>query len=204
MFVIYERSAFGELLAAAWMPLVVLFGLRKSSSIVPLGIAIAAVWLTNVPAAIIASYTLAFLALVTALTEGRAWPIGRAAGGMLLGLALAAVYIVPAVHEQRWIEVSRALLPGMRIQDSFLLEHTGSVFHDQVLRSASRIMLLEIAIAGVAAWLAWKRQSGKSAAVALTSLLPLILFLQFPASAGVWAHLPEMEYLQFPWRWLWC
>ncbi len=47
MFVAYERSALGELLASAWLPLVVLFALRRRSSIAPLGLSVAALWLTR-------------------------------------------------------------------------------------------------------------------------------------------------------------
>src|SRR6202789_501732 len=61
MFVAYERSAFGELLAAAWLPLMVLFALRRSGSVAPLGLSVAALWLTNSPAAVVGSYLLAEL-----------------------------------------------------------------------------------------------------------------------------------------------
>ena len=161
MFVAYERSAFGELLAAAWLPLMVLFALRRSGSIAPLGLSIAALWLTNSPAAVIGSYLLAVLALGMWIAEGRPWPALRAAGGMALGLGLAAFYIVPAAFEQRWVQIERAINPGMRVEDSFLFAHTANAFHDQVLRTASWILVLEFAGACVAAYLAWRKSSGR-------------------------------------------
>jgi hypothetical protein len=42
LFVAYERSALGELLAGAWLPLLVLFALRRRSSIALLGLSVAA------------------------------------------------------------------------------------------------------------------------------------------------------------------
>ncbi len=205
MFVAYERSAFGELLAAAWLPLMVLFGLRRSGSVAPLGLSVAALWLTNSPAAVVGSYLLAFLAVGMWIAEGRPWPALRAAGGMALGLGLAAFYIVPAAFEQRWVQIERAITPGMRVEDSFLFAHTANAFHDQVLRTASWILVLEFAGASVAAYLAWKKQAGgaiKTVRIVLTAMLPIILVLQLPASEVIWKHAPHMKFLQFPWRWL--
>ena len=160
MFVAYERSALGELLAAAWLPLMVLFALRRSGSVAPLGLSVAALWLTNSPAAVVGSYLLAVLALGMWIAEGKPWPALRAAGGMALGLGLAAFYIVPAAFEQRWVQIERAIMPGMRVEDSFLFAHTANAFHDQVLHTASWILVLEFAGASIAAYLAWKKRAG--------------------------------------------
>jgi hypothetical protein len=202
MFVAYERSAFGELLAAAWLPLMVLFALRRSGSLAPLALSVAALWLTNSPAAVVGSYLLAVLALGMWIAEGRPWPALRAAGGMALGLGLAAFYIVPAAFEQRWVQIERAVMPGMRVEDSFLFAHTANAFHDQVLHTASWILILEFAGASIAALLAWKKHAAGSARIVLTAILPVILLLQLPASDVIWKYTPHMKFLQFPWRWL--
>ncbi len=200
LFVVYERSAYGELLAASALPLVVLFALRRSPSIAMLGLAMAAIWLSDAPAAVLASYMLAFLALAMALLERRMWPVLRAAGGMALGLGLAAFYIVPAAYERAWVQISLAVSPGARVQDGFLFGHTGDLLHDQVLRTASWIFAGEIAVAAWAAGVALRQPSGSRARIALLSFLPVILFLQFPVSMPVWRAAPELQFLQFPWR----
>jgi hypothetical protein len=202
MFVAYERSALGELLASAWLPLMVLFALRRRSSIALLGLSVAALWLTNSPAAVIGSYMLAVLALGMWIAEGNAWPARRAVGGMALGLGLAAFYILPAAFEQRWVQIERAISPGMRVEDSFLFAHTANPFHDQVLRTASWIFLGELAVASLFAYLAWKKQSGGRARIAISTLIPVIVLLQLPISDVIWKHTPHMRFLQFPWRWL--
>jgi hypothetical protein len=202
MFVAYERSAFGELLATAWLPLMVLFALRRSGSVAPLGLSVAALWLTNSPAAVIGSYLLAVLALGMWIAEGRPWPAQRATGGMTLGLGLAAFYIVPAAFQQRWVQIERAINPGMRVEDSFLFTHTANAFHDQVLRTASWILVLEFAGASVAAYLAWRKRAAGSARIVLTAMLPIILLLQLPPSEVIWKYAPHLKFLQFPWRWL--
>ncbi len=201
MFVAYERSALGELLAAAWFPFVVLFALRKRSSIAPLGLSVAALWLTNSPAAVMGSYLLAVLALGMWIAEGRPWPALRAVGGIALGLGLAALYIIPAAFEQRWVQIDRAIIPGMRVEDSFLFAHTKNAFHDQVLWTASWIFIVEVTVASIAAYLAWRRRSRGRVRVVLTALLPILLLLQLPASYLIWKHTPHLKFLQFPWRW---
>jgi hypothetical protein len=202
LFVAYERTAFGELLAGAWLPLMVLFALRRRGAIAPLGLSVAALWLTNSPAAVEGSYLLALLGLAMWIVEGKPWPALRAAGGMTLGLGLAAFYIVPAAFEQRWVQIGRAIIPGMRVEDSFLFAHTADAFHDQVLRTASWIFILELAAAAIAAYLAWRKQAGGAARISLTAMLPVILLLQLPVSDVIWKYAPHMKFLQFPWRWL--
>ena len=202
MFVAYERTAYGELLAGAWLPLMVFFALRRRSSVALLGLSVAALWLTNSPAAVVGSYLLALLAVAMWIAERRAWPAARAAGGIALGLGLAAFYILPAAIEQRWVQIERAIIPGMRVEDSFLFAHTGAAFHDQVLGTASWIFLLEFVGACAAAYLAWKKRAGGGARMAVTATLPIILFLQLPLSDAIWIHAPHMKFLQFPWRWL--
>ncbi len=202
MFVAYERSAMGELLAGAWFPLMVLFALRTRSSIALLGLSVAALWLTNSPAAVIGSYMLALLGLGMWIAEGRPWPALRAAGGMALGLGLAAFYIVPAAFEQRWVQIERAITPGIRVEDSFLFAHTADAFHDQVLRTASWIFIAEFVVSLIAAYMAWRKRADGTARIALSTSLPVILLLQLPASDVIWRHAPHMKFLQFPWRWL--
>jgi hypothetical protein len=202
MFVTYERSALGELLAGAWLPLMVLFALRTRSSVAPLGLSVAALWLTNSPAAVMGSYLLAILALGMWIAERRPWPALRAAGGMALGLGLAAFYIVPAAYEQRWVQIGRAITPGMRVEDSFLFGHTANNFHNQVLRSASWIFIAEVIVGAIVAYLAWRKRADGCARIVLTATLPMLLLLQLPVSDVIWKHTPHLKFLQFPWRWV--
>jgi hypothetical protein len=62
LFTAFERSALAELLAAAWIPLLLLAILRSRPTIRGIAIPLALLWLTNAPAAVIGSYTLALLA----------------------------------------------------------------------------------------------------------------------------------------------
>jgi hypothetical protein len=108
---------------------------------------------------------------------------------------------VPAAFEQRWVQIERAIIPGMRVEDSFLFAHTRNTFHDQVLWTASWIFVAEVIVASVAAYFAWRARGGGRVRMVITALLPILLLLQLPASYVIWKHTPHLKFLQFPWRW---
>jgi hypothetical protein len=202
VFVIYERTAYAEFLAAVWIPLLILYALREKPSTLQLALTVAALWLTNAPAAVMGCYTLAVIATVVAIHQ-RNWKyIVRAASGLALGLGLSAIYLIPAIYEQRWVEIARAIGPGMRIQDSFLFEHTGMAYHDMVLRTVSWIATILIAATIAAAVLSLKARRSNPLRNPLLVVAALIIFLQFSASRFLWDAAPKLRYLQFPWRWL--
>jgi hypothetical protein len=201
LFVAYQRAAYGELLAAAWMPLLVLFALRAKQSMLGLAIVVAGLWLTNAPAAVMGCYALAVIVAVAVIVERRWALIGRAAGGTALGLGLAGFYLVPAIYEQRWVEIQRVIGEGMRVEDSFLFGHTGEAFHDQVLRTSSWIAVALLAATVLAVVLSFRTRK-RALWWPLVTLAMMIACLLLPFSEVVWRHVPEMRFLQFPWRWL--
>jgi hypothetical protein len=208
LFVAYERTAYGELAAGIWLPLIVLYALRAQpglrhpgrSAVVPLALTIAAIWLTNAPAAVMSCYLLAGIALWKLVSEKRWQAVFQVFSGLMLGLGLAAFYLVPAAYERRWVDIARAIGPGMRIEDSFLFGHTGESFHDQVLRSASWIFISMLVTLAVSGWIAWKRNSARPWLLPLFITAGILLALQLPWSRTIWLIAPEIKFLQFPWR----
>ncbi len=223
LFVAYERTAYGELAAGIWLPLIILYTLRTSTNVsfpglagaplpglswvfftksgVPLALTIAAIWLTNAPAAVMACYALAAITIWVSVRQKQWTPILNSAISLILGLGLASFYIVPAAYERRWVDIARAIGPGMRIQDSFLFGHTGESFHDQVLRAASLIFVTMLVAIYILVWTAWKRKSAKSLLLPLSVTAAALFALQLPWSGIIWRFAPELKYLQFPWRW---
>lgn len=215
LFTAYERTAFGELLSAVFLPILLGAVLPTADAAEPpsvsrIAIPLALLWLTNAPAAVMASYSLA-LVVVLRLVEVRKSRRAalaltlRSAGGAGLGLALAGFYLLPAIYEQRWVEIAMAVLPGMRPADNTLFHHTPDAEHDAVLRTASLIAV--VLLAATAAFLAaafarsgrhGRRNSGPLSTLAI--LAATVLFLLTPVSLVFWRHLPELAFLQFPWR----
>ncbi|WP_348268529.1 6-pyruvoyl-tetrahydropterin synthase-related protein [Edaphobacter sp. DSM 109919] len=215
LFTAYERTAYAELLAAAWIPLLLLAILRKRITIVGIAIPIALLWLTNDPAAVMGCYALALLTLIRLFhrnSEPQAdTPLQfavKTTAGTLLGLGLAAFYILPAAYERRYVQITAALAPGSNVQNNFLFHHTASPNHNAVLNTASTIAVVLLAITAIAITITAIRSSFPTPKARLPQIpiLPLailtivVAFLLTPLSNPIWQHVPELPFLQFPWR----
>ena len=116
--IIYWRSAFAELLAGALLPLLLLYLLRSDQeeegrkTILPLALIVAAAWLTNLPSAVMITYSMAIVAIIIAILRRSPRILVIAASALIVGLVLAAFYIVPVVFEQKWVEIAEVLSPG--------------------------------------------------------------------------------------------
>ncbi len=207
LFVVYTRSAYAELLAAAIFPLLLLAVLRPRVHIALLAETVAAIWLTNAPAAVIAMYSLAVLAILAAWRHRSLPNLGKTLAGTALGMGVAAIYILPAAYERRWVQIARVKDAAYNFRASFLFGHSGEALHDAVLRQASWIavaLLLVVALCTLVL-LSQARQwhtLQRRVFFVLAILAAVILMLLLPVSAFVWQHAPEMAFLQFPWRWL--
>ncbi len=207
--IVYWRSAFAELLASCLVPLLLLVLLRSAEGerriAVPLGFLLAASWLTNAPAAVMIHYSSALLILFFAWRKRSMAPLWTAAGAVLLGACIAAFYLLPAIYEQRWIEIANAISPGSRPIDNFLFIHTKDADHDAFNRIVSWVAVLEMVViaAGAVGAKAW-RQGRRDLWVAVSLWAAVCAFVMFPASLILWKFLPKMRFMQFPWRWLLC
>jgi hypothetical protein len=230
LFTAYERTAYGELLAAAWIPLLLHAVLEDKITIPRIAVPVALLWLTNAPAAVMGSYALALLGVIRIafayrLREPAALSPASAMGGMhgqpplqlatrivgggALGLGLAAFYIVPAAYERRFVQIAMATVAGMRIDQNILFEHTGTssdaLLHDQVLHTASVIAVLLLAATAIALAIVFLQRKLASSGRAFPTL-PLamftagIAFMLTPLSLPVWNHAPQAAFLQFTWR----
>jgi hypothetical protein len=297
LFNAFERTAYAELLAAAWIPLLLLAILRPRPTLRGTALPIALLWLTNAPAAVMGCYALALLAtlrltlalITTQKLSSRPEAAGRGGetrnpltppapfsppattqpppsaqdlaftyiAGTLLGLALPAFYLIPAAYERRFVQVTMAIIPGMRPQDNFLFAHTADAGHNGVNLQISLLALTLIALtfAALIALLlrelrknpgapfiarphrdrdglttlsptpqnsdlstgAPKTQSsvlstaGRSPQwrdlqlpqhlpLTLTFLAAVITFLLTPPSTFLWLYVPDLAFLQLPWR----
>lgn len=210
LFTAYERTAYGELLAAAWMPLLLDGILRKRVTILGIALPVALLWLTNAPAALMGCYALALLAIVRFFMHKASRGETRSLfAGTALGLGLTGFYIVPAAYDRRYVQTAMATIGGMKIDANYLFQHTGNtaddLLHDQVLRTASWIAIFLLIATAVALLAAWRRNrsflsTGELPIALLATLTLVVAYLLTPLSTPVWHHAPEMAFLQFPWR----
>lgn len=206
LFTAYERAAYAELLAAAWMPLLLHEAFRDRIVAWRLAIPIALLWITNAPAAVIGCYSLAVIGIVRLARlihkRDKQHAISVAlhgVGGTVLGLALASFYLLPAIIERKLIETNMAIIVNMRPWDNFLFTPSANPARHAVVHAVSLastfVLGAAIAFGAVAVY-----KSRRVLSIVLAAFTLLIAFLVTPASALIWKHTPQLAYLQFPWR----
>jgi hypothetical protein len=205
---IYWRSAFAELMASALLPLLVLAVFRPRGkpyeTLLPLALIVAAAWFINVPSAIMVTYSAAFFVLALALSRRSLRTLAEGAAGILLGAFLAGFYLVPAIYEQKWISVPQVLSEGYRAQDNFLFAITRDPDHNLFNRLISIVALSEVIALCATAFLALRRKPRARVFSILAIWGAALCISMFSVTGIFWRYLPELSFMQFPWRWLLC
>jgi len=228
LLIVYWRSDFAELLADAFYPLLFLAALRVCGllddsertgeryphrKIAVFAAIFATVWLCNAPAGVIASYSIAALLAFAAWTMKSREPLVRGAAGLLLGFGITAGYLLPAAYEQSWVNIAQALSAGLLPAENFLYTQTPDPEHTLFNWIASTLAVSMIVLAGFAA-LATRppkyaadsghknRWIGESNWQVLLLFTALATLLMLRLSSPLWAVLPKLRFVQFPWRWM--
>jgi hypothetical protein len=119
------------------------------------------------------------------------------------GFGLAALYILPAIREQHWVQISQALTANLRPERNFIFTNSNDpeflVFNWKISGIALGMMLF---IGEASVFVARRRRELAEAWWALLSLAVASSFLMFRPSAPLWRYLPKLAFMQFPWRWL--
>jgi hypothetical protein len=207
--IVYWRSAFAELLAGALLPLLLLYALRSeedgSEAVIPLAALVAAAWLTNIPAAVMVNYSLVLLIVILATLNRSPRVLLRGALAVVLGAALAAFFLLPAAYERGWVNIAEVLSPGVRPQDNFVFVTINDVDHNRFNLLVSLVASAQMVILTIAAFFSrqW-RQRQPRLWWTLFGWASFAVLLNFSFTFFLWEHLPELRYLQLPWRWLLC
>jgi hypothetical protein len=219
LLITYIRSDFAEQLACAFFPLLLLAASRlcnlledsraARSSIAIFAIPFALVWLSNAPAGVIASYSMALLFTCAALLQ-RSWqPLLRGVGGLALGLGLTSFYLVPAAYEQRWVNIGQALASGLLPSQNFVFTEINDPEHTWFNWIASICVISLILLLGLTALASRRfatpsadssRERNTSLALLLLGAAATLLTLRF--TLPLWTYLPKLRFVQFPWRWM--
>jgi len=211
--IVYWRSAFAELLASCLVPLLLLCVLKAMEAteheawraMVPLSLVLGAAWLTNAPAAVMIHYSLALLLVFFAWQRRSLQLLLVGAGAVGLGACLAGFYLLPAIYEQRWIDIAQAVSAGSRPVDNFLFIHTADADHDAFNHIVTWLAVLEMVVMFITAWAARRwRETQREVWNVLVGWAIACSVLMFPVAGLLWPVLPKMQFMQFPWRWLLC
>jgi hypothetical protein len=220
LLIIYMRSDYAELLASAFFPLMFLAALQLCGILESRGAAnrrlavlfaaaFTAVWLSNAPAGVMATYSAVLLFVWAAIVE-RSWtPLARGAASTALGFGLAGFYLVPAAYEQRWVNIGQVLSSGLLPSQNFLYTVINDPEHNLFNWIASTAAILTIVLTGIAAIFVHRSQEDREPDSADTKLWRALLVLAAAAtimmlrlSAILWQILPKLKFVQFPWRWM--
>jgi 6-pyruvoyl-tetrahydropterin synthase-like protein/uncharacterized protein DUF6077 len=207
--IVYWRSAFAELLAGALLPLLLLFVLRMEREgrrmFVPLALVVMAAWLTNAPSAVMVNYSLALFVVTLAILKKSPRILVFGGSAVVMGAALAAFYILPAAYEEKWVNIAEVLAPGVRPQDNFLFTAINDPDHNRFNLLVSIVTTAEIVILFACCWLARRwRESQKEGWWLIVLWAVAAILLMLPVTAACWQILPELRFVQLPWRWLLC
>ncbi len=149
------------------------------------------------------TYSLTLVLVVLALLRRSAVALLAGAAAMILGWLLAAFYILPAAYEQSWVKITEVLSSGLRPEQNFLFTSINDPEHNLFNLLVSTIAAAQIAITGVAAVVSGRaRQATREIWWPLLVLAAASAALMFRATQLAWRHLPELRFVQFPWRWL--
>ncbi len=223
LLIVYMRSDFAELMANALFPLLFLLVLQlcdllespaqaprraPARTIAFFAIVFAGVWLSNAPGGVIASYS-SFAVFGFAALARKSWqPLVRGVAGLALGFGLAGFYLVPAAYEQRWVNITQALSTGLLPSENFLFTVINDPEHTLFNWIASSIAILLMILTGLAALRARRNEQNRDGTVdsgvwqTLLLLAGLATLLMLRFTSILWALLPKLRFVQFPWRWM--
>lgn len=219
LLVVYMRSDFAEELACSLLPLLLLAALQlcgvmenrwrsNARATAIFALLFAGMWLSNAPAGVLGSYSMVLLFAWAAISIRSLAPLWRGGAGLALGFGLAGFYLLPAAYEQRWVNIGQALSSGLQPAQNFLYTKIADPEHNQFNWTASSVAILLIALTGAAAIVAYRnapkeefaREKGLWQALLLLGAAAVVLMLR--SSSILWEHLPKLQFVQFPWRWM--
>ncbi len=194
------RLAFADTAAGVVLPLAFLaVDLGRGRILRTIGLvapAMALLVVTHLPLAVLSGgLCVAYAGFCGLSVLDRVQRAASASAGVLLGLALAGVTLVPALLLQPFSQMETLDAPFYDPTTHFMFTMRFSSAMDVVLHGAMLVPVL----CGVLAWV-WTGRRGVSGLLPILATLALAAFLLQPLSRPVWDHIPFLRHVQFPFR----
>lgn len=204
---LYQASLLSEYAASAVLPFAFLFveklcRERRARDIAGLGAAYALLVLTHLPLAVMGSLALLVYALIRIEKEKWRATVVRLALAVGLGLSASAFFWGTMLTELKWIK-GHGLNPNIYYDYRYNFVFSPSSltnlnnWYANLLAMAMIAFLVPAIIFTVRLFRTGQR--GLKAVIILTFAS---LFMTTPLSRPVWAIVPRLSEIQFPWRWL--
>jgi len=204
---LWLRQDLGELTVYIWMPLILrcteqIFesSTFNRNAVIGLAVTYAALMFSHLPTALLFSLCIGIYVLVLSAQQVSIKGLRQFAAGIALGVALAAVYWVPALFAQNYIQSDKLWTPYFDFH-RWLYPARSEVANPFAHRLIALINITTILF--VLFWLVSFFSAERKTKMRL--LAPMILmatawFLISPASLLLWEHAPALWKVQFPWR----
>lgn len=204
---VYRRFAFAEVWALAWMPLVLWFTQRlvegKRYVIPSLALAYALLIMTHLPSTLLFSLVPMLYLGMSLSGRERTHALLKLVGAYMLGIGLAAIYLLPAMTTQEFVSVKEIASGIDSVFDNFLFYGkrfaTGNV--GGFYREVTEATLITGAVVVLAFIVALTTRRLKVQLVVFWFTMAVIsLFMTHPFSAPIWRIMQPLQIVQFPWR----
>ena len=175
---------------------------KNTNDVFCLAAAYALLILTNLPIAVVGSLALAVYAMLRLERSSIISTLSRLATAVAVGLAGSAFFWSTMIAELSWIKGSSSH------QTNYYDYRVNFLFSPSALtnRNTWYANLLALAVIGfVMPALAFSYRFCKGSAVSLRAPFVLLVgsfFMATPLSRPIWAIVPKLAEIQFPWRWL--
>ena len=206
---LYQRFAFAEFWAFAWLPLILYFtheiasGNRKA--IVGAAVSYALLVMTHLLTTLLFSPVLLCYALWVANKGKRVSSLSLTSLAIILGAGLSAIFLFPAMTTQELVPLSTMYyITHEFFKDGFLFYGLSAESEGlkEFWRHLAQALALTVAVSCCAWFASRTRQNTRtSSEVAFWALtVALTVFMTHPLSEPVWRIIPKHGFVQFPWR----
>src|SRR6266550_1989440 len=206
---LYQASLLSEYAACSVLPFVFAFVervIRRKSiyDVAGLGAAYALLILTHLPIAVIGSLALIAYALIRIERRFLLATVARLALGVTLGLAASSFFWTSMLAELSWIKGnSGGLNPYYDYRLNFLFSPSALTNRNTWYANILALAMIGFLLPGLVFMLrSFKQEKSRRALTAALVLLLVTFLMATSLSKPVWAIVPKLSEVQFPWRWL--
>jgi hypothetical protein len=210
LFDLYERGGFAELFAFVWFPLIIyfLFYLKKNggrSALLGLSLSYAGLVMTHLVSAFIFSFIIGLWLIFGFMTGEKRSNLASTIPALLLGLGLSSVYLMPAAFEQKFVHIdyiTKCIVGDYRKNFLTLLDMPQLHGFQLWMRIYT---IMEVLLFLVIMLILAGRRTGASGVKEknfFVLFFIISLFFTLTPSGPLWAAVPGLATIQFPWRWL--
>jgi hypothetical protein len=202
---LYVRGATAEVWSFVWLPLILLSveALRRKSrwGFPALAVTYALLAMTHLPTVVICSPVIVAAGFFLAHRKQAISTGLRTIGAMALGAGLAAVYLIPAMFDQRKINIGYVVSPIFNFRYQWFFRPIG-----WGLDFPERMTIMNVtmfAFIGVLLWLCLRHgtdRGGRRVAIFYGGVTVFAFVFMSQLSYPFWATIADLRLVQFPWR----